>query len=99
MPGAGEEDVGGRCPGPGRRAPPEAGPDHLRRAMTVATDPVLDPVGNVVVLVPGADPAQDEGTARHAAERAAGGRAKRRRLAAALAGDQVVDAMLSYTFG
>jgi hypothetical protein len=58
--------------------------------MTAAKDPVLDPVGAVVGLVTAADPALGEGTVRQAAERAAGGRAKRRRLAAALASDPSV---------
>ena len=58
--------------------------------MTAAKDPVLDPVGTVVGLVTAADPALGEGTVRQAAERAAGGRAKRRRLAAALASDPSV---------
>ncbi|MFI5065484.1 MAG: hypothetical protein ACHP9Z_16120 [Streptosporangiales bacterium] len=58
--------------------------------MTAAADPVLDPVGTVVGLVIAADPALDQGTARQVAERAAGGRAKRRRLAAALASDPSV---------
>src|SRR5258708_37167099 len=58
--------------------------------MTAATGPVLDPVGTVVGLVTAADPSLDEGTARQAAERAAGGRAKHRRLAAALASDPSV---------
>jgi len=58
--------------------------------MTAAKDPVLDPVGAVVGLVTAADPALGEGRVRQAAERAAGGRAKRRRLAAALAADPSV---------
>ena len=83
------EDQGGRCGlgGRGRRAPPEAGADRARRAMTALANPVLDPVGVVVGLVTAADPALGEQTARRAAEQAAGGRAKRRRLAAALARD------------
>jgi hypothetical protein len=58
--------------------------------MTAAADPVLDPVGTVVGLVIAADATLDEATARQAAERAAGGRAKSRRLAAALASDPSV---------
>ena len=58
--------------------------------MTALADPVLDPVGVVVGLVTAADPALGEQTARRAAEQAAGGRAKRRRLAAALARDPSV---------
>ena len=58
--------------------------------MTALANPVLDPVGVVVGLVTAADPALGEQTARRAAEQAAGGRAKRRRLAAALARDPSV---------
>jgi len=58
--------------------------------MTAAADPVLDPVGTIVGLVTAADPTLDEGTARQATGRAAGGRAKSRRLAAALASDPSV---------
>ncbi len=53
--------------------------------MTAPAGPLLDPVGTVVGLVRGADPALDGETVRLIVERVAGGRAKRRRLATALA--------------
>ena len=66
---ADEEDQGGRgrLRGRGRRAPPEAGADLARRAMTASANPVLDPVGVVASLVTAADPALDEETAVAAA--------------------------------
>ncbi len=58
--------------------------------MTLPADLLADPVGAVVALVTGADPGLGEDAVRQVAERAAGGRAKRRRLAAALASDPSV---------
>lgn len=58
--------------------------------MTTSEDPVTDPVGTIVSLVTAADPSLDEEKARRIAERVGGGRAKRRRLAAAVAGDPSV---------
>ncbi len=53
-------------------------------------DLLADPVGTIVGLVTAAGPGLDEATVRRIAERAGGGRAKRRRLAAALAGNPSV---------
>ena len=52
-----------------------------------AGDVFTDPVAAVVAVVTAVDPAVDQGTVRAAVERAGGGRARRRRLAAALAAD------------
>jgi hypothetical protein len=48
-----------------------------------AGDALTDPVAAVVAVVTAADPAVDQDTVRAAVERASGGRARRRRLAAA----------------
>jgi hypothetical protein len=53
--------------------------------MIASADPVSDPVATVVNLVAAADPALDKGKIRRIVERVGGGRAKRRRLATALA--------------
>jgi hypothetical protein len=53
--------------------------------MTISADPIRDPVGTVVDLVAAADPALDTDEIRRIVERVGGGRAKRRRLATALA--------------
>lgn len=53
--------------------------------MTGSADPICDPVGTVVDLVAAADPALDTEEIRRIVERIGGGRAKRRRLATALA--------------
>lgn len=58
--------------------------------MTAAADPILDPVTTIVSLLTAADPALDPEAARRIAADAGGGRAKRRRLATALAGDPSV---------
>jgi len=50
-----------------------------------ASDPLLDPLGAVTAAVSAADPAMDRSTVRHIVEHVGGGRAKRRRLATALA--------------
>jgi len=52
-----------------------------------AGDVLADPVAAVVAAVTAADQAVDQDTVRAAVERAGGGRARRRRLAAALAAD------------
>jgi hypothetical protein len=51
-----------------------------------AGDAVADPVGVMVTLIAGADPGLDRHVIRAAAAAVAGGRAKQRRLALALAG-------------
>jgi hypothetical protein len=53
-------------------------------------DAVTDPVGTIVTLVAAVGPAIEAGTLRRVVEQASGGRAKRRRLAAELAGDPSV---------
>jgi hypothetical protein len=58
--------------------------------MTAAADPLLDPVGAAVSVVAAAGPALAGETVRRVVERAGGGRAKSRRLAAALAADPSV---------
>jgi hypothetical protein len=58
--------------------------------MTAAADPVFDPVGAAVSVVAAAGPALAEETIRRVVERACGGRAKSRRLAAALAANPSV---------
>lgn len=50
-----------------------------------ASDPLLDPVGAVAAVVRAADPSLDPAVVRQVVERVGGGRAKRRRLATALA--------------
>lgn len=60
------------------------------RAMTLPANVLADPVGTLVALVTGADPSLGEDAVRQVAERTAGGRAKSRRLAAALASDPSV---------
>jgi hypothetical protein len=52
----------------------------------LAGDAVADPVGVMVALIAGADPGLAPGTIREAVAAVAGGRAKQRRLALALAG-------------
>jgi hypothetical protein len=52
-----------------------------------AGDVLTDPVAAVVAVVTAVDEAVDQDTVRAAVERAGGGRARRRRLAAALAAD------------
>ena len=59
--------------------------------MTVPPDTALvDPIGTVVAVVTAIDPTLDPRTVRDVVERVGGGRAKRRRLAAALAADATV---------
>ena len=58
--------------------------------MTTPADAVGDPIGTVVGLVRVADSTLGPGTVRRIVEQVGGGRAKRRRLATALAGDPQV---------
>ncbi len=58
--------------------------------MTISVDPICDPVTTVVDLVAAADPALDAEEIRRIVERVGGGRAKRRRLATALASSPTV---------
>jgi hypothetical protein len=53
-------------------------------------DPIVDPIGSVVAMVAAADPTLRQDTIRQIAEQVGGGRAKRRRLAVALADDPSV---------
>jgi len=57
--------------------------------MMQPADALVDPIGTVVAVVTAVDPALDSDTARQVVEEV-GGRARRRRLAAALAGDASV---------
>lgn len=65
----------------GRNAPGSPGP-----VTDLAGDAVADPVGVMVTLIAGASPSLDPGAIRAAVTAVAGGRAKQRRLALALAG-------------
>ncbi len=58
--------------------------------MTEPGDALVDPIGAVVAVVTAVDPALDPDTVRRVVEEVGGGRARRRRLAAALAGDASV---------
>ena len=53
-------------------------------------DTLVDPIGTVVAVVTAVDATLDQDTVRQVVEQSSGGRAKRRRLAAALAGDTSV---------
>ena len=58
--------------------------------MTASAEALADPVGTVVCLVAAADPALEHNLVRRIVEQVGGGRSKRRRLAAELAGDPSV---------
>ncbi len=58
--------------------------------MTTPAEAVTDPVGTVVSLVAAADPALGHDLVRRIVEQVGGGRSKRRRLAAELAGNPSV---------
>ena len=58
--------------------------------MTAPAEALADPVGTVVCLVTAADPALGHDLVRRIVEQVGGGRSKRRRLAAELAGDPSV---------
>ncbi len=58
--------------------------------MTASAEALADPVGTVVCLVAAADPALEHDLVRRIVEQVGGGRSKRRRLAAELAGDPSV---------
>ena len=69
---------------------PKRAPDHAGRPVTAPAEALADPVGTVVSLVTAADPALGHDFVRRIVEQVGGGRSKRRRLAAELAGNPSV---------
>src|SRR6266568_916048 len=85
-----QEGQGSRRRGRRRRPAAQAGADRAGRPVTAPAEAVADPVGTVVCLVTAADPALGHDLVRRVVEQVGGGRSKRRRLAAELAGDPSV---------